>query len=148
MSRHGLRSAAPIESSAQDPPSGTARWGPARIGPSVRANAALVAIGAVGLVLRVLTSVTYRPALAFVQDTFDYLENAAVLQPGLVRPSGYPAFLRILSVAGSIAVIPVVQHVLGLSTGVLLYALLRRLGVGAWMAALGAAPVLLDSYQI
>jgi len=99
-------------------------------------------------VLRVLTSVTYRPALAFVQDTFDYLENAAVLQPGLVRPSGYPAFLRILSVAGSIAVVPVVQHVLGLSTGVLLYALLRRLGVGAWMATLGAAPVLLDSYQI
>jgi hypothetical protein len=101
-----------------------------------------------GLVLRVLTTLAYRPAMQFVQDSLDYLDDAERLVPGVVRPLGYPLFLRALSVTGRLGVVPVVQHLLGLVAGVLLYALLRRLGARSWMAALGAAPILLDGYQI
>jgi hypothetical protein len=41
-----------------------------------------------------------------------------------------------------------VQHLLGLATGVLVYALVRRLGVGAVGACVAAAPVLFDAYQL
>lgn len=106
-----------------------------------------VLLGA-GLVLRVLTTLTYRPAMQFVQDSFDYLHDAEQMVPSVIRPLGYPLFLRVLSVTGRLGVVPVAQHLLGLATGVLIYALLRRLGARSWMAALGAAPILLDGYQI
>lgn len=101
-----------------------------------------------GLVLRVLTTLAYRPAMQFVQDSLDYLHDAERLVPGVIRPLGYPVFLRVLSVTGRLGVVPVVQHLLGLAAGVLLYVLLRRLGARSWLAALGAAPILLDGYQV
>ena len=101
-----------------------------------------------GAVLRIATSVAYRPAMAFLQDSFDYLHDARQLQPGVVRPLGYPLFLRALSPAGQLQVVPIVQHLLGIGAGVALYLLLRHLGVRAWLAGLGAAPVLLDGYQV
>ena len=114
----------------------------------VRSEWPLLALVAAGAILRIATSVTYHPAMAFLQDSFDYLDDARRLQPGVVRPLGYPLFLRVLSPAGQLQVVPIVQHLLGLGAGVALYLLLRRLGVRAWLAGLGAAPVLLDGYQI
>ncbi len=102
----------------------------------------------VGLTLRVMTSVAYRPALHFIQDSFDYLGDADALVPGVVRPLGYPVFLRFLSAVGDLAVVPVAQHLLGLATAMILNLLLRHLGARPWVAALGAAPVLLDPSQI
>jgi hypothetical protein len=114
----------------------------------VRRHAAMAVLLLAGLVLRALTTLAYRPAMQFVQDSLDYLHDAEQLVPGVVRPLGYPLFLRALSVTGRLGVVPVVQHLLGLIAGVLLYALLRRLGARSWMAALGAAPILLDGYQV
>lgn len=114
----------------------------------VRSDWPLLALAAVGALLRIATSVTYHPAMAFLQDSFDYLDDARRLQPGVVRPLGYPLFLRALSPAGQLQVVPIVQHLLGLGAGVALYAVLRRLGVRPWLAGMGAAPVLLDGYQI
>ncbi|MGI8810165.1 MAG: hypothetical protein ACR2KK_20440 [Acidimicrobiales bacterium] len=114
----------------------------------VRSDWPLLILVAVGAVLRIATSVAYRPAMAFLQDSFDYLNDARQLQPGVVRPLGYPLFLRALAPAGQIQLVPVVQHLLGLGVGVAVYLLLRHLGVRSWVAGLGAAPVLLDGYQI
>ena len=114
----------------------------------VRSDWPLLALVAVGAALRIATSVAYRPAMAFLQDSFDYLTDAQQLQPGVVRPLGYPLFLRALSPAGDLQVVPIVQHLLGLGAGVALYLLLRHLGVRSWLAGLGAATVLLDGYQI
>lgn len=102
----------------------------------------------VGLVLRVLTTMAYRPAMQFVQDSFDYLHDAEQLVPSVIRPLGYPIFLRVLSLTGRLGVVPVVQHLLGLAVGVMIYVLLGRLGARPWLAALGAAPILLDGYQV
>lgn len=103
---------------------------------------------AVGTVLRVLTVVAYRPAMEFVQDSFDYLGDARSLTPGVIRPLGYPMFLRILASTGHFGLVPVVQHLLGLIMAIMLYALLRRFGAWPWLAALGLAPLLLDGYQV
>jgi hypothetical protein len=98
--------------------------------------------------LRVVVQIAYRPALFFYGDSFAYLENTARLQPEPIRPFGYPLLLRAVLVIHDLAAVPAVQHVLGLATGVLVYALVRRLGVGAVGACIAAAPVLFDAYQL
>lgn len=100
----------------------------------------------VGGVLRVVTLLAYRPALLF-WDSTRYLGNAENLVPRF-RPAGYPVFLRLLPLEYGLAVVPVVQHLIGLGMAVLIYLLLQRLGARRWVAALATAPVLLDSFQL
>ena len=95
-----------------------------------------------GLGLRVLATVAYRPALLYI-DSAKYLEG-----PGGTAPQGYRALLRLLDPAGGFALVAAVQHLFGLAMGVALYAVLRRRGAPRWAAALAAAPVLLDAYQL
>ena len=114
----------------------------------LRADWPLLVLVAVGAGLRVATSVAYRPAMVFLQDSFDYLGDAQRMRPGVVRPFGYPLFLDALSAGGRLQLVPVAQHLLGLAAGIGIYLLLRHLGARAPVASLGAAPVLLDGYQI
>ena len=114
----------------------------------LRTDWAILALVVAGAGLRLATTVAYRPAMAFMQDSFDYLADAQRLEPGMIRPFGYPLFLRVLSAGGRLDLVPVVQHLLGVGVGVALYLLLRHLGARSWVAGLGAAPVLLDGYQI
>jgi hypothetical protein len=100
-----------------------------------------------GVALRVVTSLAYRPALVYI-DSIGYLENETHLKPELVRPLGYPVFLRILPLGAGLWVVPVVQHLLGVAMAVAIYALLLRLDVTRWLAALATAPVLLDAMQL
>lgn len=100
-----------------------------------------------GAVLRAVAFAAYRPALIYY-DSIPYLENAEQLQPYVVRPLGYPLFLRLLPIEHELAVAPFVQHLFGLLIAVVLYMLLSRLGVRRWLAALATAPVLLDGYQL
>ena len=63
-------------------------------------------------------------------------------------PAGYPEFLRILRVFGDTLTFAIfVQHVLGVATGLLLFATVRRV-VSAWWALLPAAVVLLAGPQL
>ncbi|MBO0729178.1 MAG: hypothetical protein J2P57_07950 [Acidimicrobiaceae bacterium] len=101
-----------------------------------------------GFLLRLVVTVTYRPGLELYGDSYDYLVKANTLVPGPWNPAGYPLFLRVLSVTGTLGVVPLVQHLLGLGIGVAVYALLLRLGIRRPLAALGAVPVLLDAYQV
>jgi hypothetical protein len=95
-----------------------------------------------GLVLRILTQLAYSPALVYI-DTDRYLHGDSSLDP-----LGYLAVLWPLQRAGGLAVVAAVQHLLGLVMAVALYWLLLRRGMWRWAAALAAAPVLLDGYQL
>ena len=101
-----------------------------------------VLLGA-GLVLRVLASVAYRPALIYI-DTMKYLYNA---YPG-ADPVGYKVPLKLILVVSNLETVAAIQHLLGLLIAVTIYLMLIRLRVPPWLAALAAAPVLLDAYQL
>ncbi|HEV7364070.1 MAG TPA: phospholipid carrier-dependent glycosyltransferase [Solirubrobacteraceae bacterium] len=113
----------------------------------VRRHALFLGLLGAGVVLRVLTSIAYWPAL-LSYDSQGFLQNAAHLRPDPVRPIGYPVFLWILNNAHDLAVVPAVQHALGILIAGLIYAVLLRLGIRRWAAALATAPVLLDAYQL
>jgi hypothetical protein len=98
---------------------------------------------AAGLVLRILVAVAYRPALIYV-DTLKYLYGAS---PGS-EPLGYHLILKVILVVGDLPAVVAIQHLLGLAMGVMLYVVLLRRGVLRWVAALTAAPVLLDAYEL
>jgi hypothetical protein len=96
-----------------------------------------------GLVLRVLAQVAYRPALFYI-DSIKYLFGA---YPGN-DPPGYQLVLRPFLAVANLDLVAAAQHLLGLAMAVALYALLLRRGSPRWLAALAAAPVLLDGYQL
>ncbi|MFC6578706.1 hypothetical protein [Planomonospora parontospora] len=100
-----------------------------------------------GAVLRVITMLGYRPAIWF-PDSYTYVVTALKPRPDLVRPAGYSMFLRLLEPLHSFALVALVQHLVGLGIGVLVYLAARRLRVPGRAAALASAPVLLDAYQI
>src|SRR5262245_46683609 len=98
---------------------------------------------AAGLALRVLAQVGYHPALIYV-DTLKYLYGD---YPGS-EPLGYTGILKLILLAGGLGVVALAQHLIGLATAVVLYIVLLRRGAAPWLAALAAAPLLLDAYQV
>jgi hypothetical protein len=93
-----------------------------------------------GLLLRLASGLAYRPALIYV-DTLKYLYGAS---PG-ADPLGYRA---VLLAVGSLSAVVLLQHLLGIAVAFLIYAVVLRRGGSRWLAALAAAPVLLDAYQV
>jgi 4-amino-4-deoxy-L-arabinose transferase-like glycosyltransferase len=141
-------------SEADGQPSGNGRLS-ARRSPGVRAvlgalrrHWLFAALVASGLALRVVVTLAYRPALFTITDSEWYLAVADNLEPSTLRPVGYSAFLRALPLGFGLELVPIVQHLLGLLAALLLYAVLLRLGVRPWLAALATAPALLDSYLL
>jgi hypothetical protein len=108
------------------------------------ATAALTA----GVVLRVIVMAGFGPAALFKLDTYDYLWDAAHLQPNPVNPSGYAVFLWLLKPFHSLMLIAGLQHVMGLAIAVMIYAILRSWRAGPWLATAAAAPVLFDPAQL
>ncbi|WP_116050097.1 glycosyltransferase family 2 protein [Amycolatopsis palatopharyngis] len=102
---------------------------------------------AAGIVLRVLTWLAYQPALLYI-DSFRYLANVDALRPDQLNPIGYDLVLGPLLSIGGLAFTAAVQHLLGLGIAVALYALAIRHNVPRWLAAIVAAVVLLDAYQL
>ncbi|MGS2643163.1 hypothetical protein [Streptosporangium sp. LJ11] len=102
---------------------------------------------AAGIALRVIAMLGYRPALWF-PDSYTYVVTALKPRPDLVRPAGYPMFMRLLEPFHEFAVVALAQHLLGLLVGVLVYLTARRLRAPGWAAALASVPSLLDAYQI
>jgi len=97
----------------------------------------------IGLILRILTQLAYRPALLYI-DTVKYIYNA---WPG-TDPVGYKLPLRFILFFGDLSTVAAVQHLLGLAMAVTLYLVLLRRGCPRLLAALAIAPVLLDAYQL
>ncbi len=101
----------------------------------------------VGALFRGVALLGFRPILWF-NDGFEYLGVAQRWQAYPIRPAGYSAFLVLLRPLHSFAILASVQHLLGLVTAALVYALLRHRGVAGWLATLGVVPQLLDVHQI
>ncbi len=100
------------------------------------------------VLLRIVVTVTYRPALFFTGDSVTYLENSAPSQPGTARPILYAVLLRIVLTSSQLILVPIVQHGLGLASAGVSYAVLRHLGVRKGIAVLGTLFVLFDPLQL
>jgi hypothetical protein len=111
--------------------------------PAARRHWLMTALLLAGLVLRVLAQIAYRPALLYI-DTLKYLYNA---WPG-TDPLGYKGVLQAILLVGNLQAVTAVQHLVGLAMGVAIYLVVLRRGAPRWLAAVAAAPVLLDGYEL
>jgi hypothetical protein len=108
----------------------------------------LIAIAvALSVLVRVLAMLAFRPAL-FTPDSFGYLSAGIHPRPGQFHSAGYPTMLFLLLPFYSLLVVTIVQHLMGIATAVLGYAVLRRWDLPAWGAVLAMSPVLFDSRQV
>jgi hypothetical protein len=86
---------------------------------------------------------------AWFNDSFEYLANTVHFNLDPTRVSGYSVLLKLLEPFHSYALITILQHLMGLAVGVMVYALARhRFGAPAWLATLAAVPVLYDGFEI
>jgi hypothetical protein len=114
---------------------------------ALRGHAVFGVVLLAGTALRVAAMIGYRGALWF-PDSRSYVRYAVHLEPSVARPQGYAFFLRALEPFHDLGAVVAVQHLMGLAVGVGVYAVARRYGLPGWGAALAAAPVLLDAYEI
>ncbi len=119
-------------------PGSTARRG----GRLLRRHWIFVALLVAAVGLRVITQIAYRPALFYI-DSFKYLTGSSGYDP-----EGYRFLLAPILWVGNLAWVPAFQHLLGLAMGLAIYVVLIRRGAPRWAAALAAAPILLDAYQL
>ncbi|MEO5875667.1 MAG: hypothetical protein ABIS86_15440 [Streptosporangiaceae bacterium] len=102
---------------------------------------------ATGIVLRIITMLGFRWQLWF-NDAWSYVGAAVRMRPHEARPNGYSFLLAAFRPVHAYWPTIVLQHLLGLAVGVMIYALLVRRGSRPWVACLAGAPVLLDAYEI
>lgn len=112
----------------------------------------LLVIVACAAALRVVVLLAYQPALIF-PDSEAYLQHAQFFvagnwTPDWLRTSGYSLLLIPAVLMHNLAVVAAGQHLLGLATAVLIYALLLHFGARRWIAALATVPVLFDPLQL
>ena len=118
----------------------------------VRQHWQLLLVLACAAALRAVVLLAYRPALIF-PDSERYLQYtqqyiAGHWYPDWLRTSGYSLLLVPAVLIHTLIVIPVAQHVLGLATAILIYAVLVHFGSRPWLAALATVPVLFDPLQL
>jgi hypothetical protein len=118
------------------------------VGPILRRHWLFAVFLVVAVGLRIVVLIAYWPGLELFTDSSDYLALARTVAPGIWHPAGYPLFLVPLSLTGQLGVVVVVQHLMGIAMGFLVYGLVLRLGGRRALAALAALPVLLDGYQL
>lgn len=102
----------------------------------------------IGAAVRVVVMLAFRPGFIY-SDAHTYLALVDNFRPFPDRVIGYAVLLKALAwlttdtwlVAGA-------QHVLGLGTAAIGYALLRRWGVSGLVATLAVLPVLLDGMEL
>ncbi|GAA4074265.1 hypothetical protein [Actinomadura miaoliensis] len=124
--------------------------------PAARRHWPVAAVLAAALAVRAVALAGYPTGLWF-GDSVGYLRVAVTLAPSITRASAYGVMLLVLRPLHSLFAVVVVQHLIGLLTAALLYALVWRHARAAWPdrlllpGVLGAAatlPVLFDGYQI
>ena len=105
-----------------------------------------------GAALRGVVLAAYHPALIF-PDSVRYLQYGHNFadgrwSPDALRQSGYSVLIIPIAALHDLWLVPVTQHLAGLATAVLVYAVLIRSGARTWLAALATIPVLFDPLQL
>lgn len=119
-----------------------------RVRQLARRHRGLLALLVLGGGIRTVAVVAYSSALWF-PDSSDYYRSALLGQPAVHRPFGYSALLAALvHLHLSFRAVAVVQHLLGLVTVVVVYALLVRRGVPRWGCLLAVLPLALDGFVV
>jgi len=114
----------------------------------------LAALFAAGVLLRLGLMYAVRPAFLGYSDTHVYLYAAERLDAGhwfasQHQPNGYPIFIELVHFLGAkLRLLILVQHILGLASGLLLYATVRRAGGPPWLGLLPAGVIFLCGFQI
>jgi Dolichyl-phosphate-mannose-protein mannosyltransferase len=102
--------------------------------------------------LRVVVLLAYQQALIFPDSEryLQYAHNFIIGQwiPDWLRTSGYSFLLIPAVLAHNLTSVVAIQHLLGLTTGVLIYATALHFGARRWVAALATIPVLFDPLQL
>jgi hypothetical protein len=100
------------------------------------------------VLLRVDAELGYRWQ-AWFNDSFQYVQNTVHFQLDPARVSGYSLWLKLLQPLHTYSVVTILQHLMGLAIGVMVYALARhRFGAPAWLATVATVPVLYDGFEI
>ena len=112
----------------------------------------LLIVAGCAAALRAVVLLAYRPALIF-PDSERYLQYAQQFiaghwTPDWLRTSAYSVLLIPPVLIHNLILVPLAQHVLGLVTAVLIYAVLVHLGSRRWLAVLATVPVLADPLQL
>ena len=110
----------------------------------------LVLVLLLGAVIRGLFMAAWSPAFMGWPDAKSYIDvSQSELFGNPLRPAGYPLFLVVLnSIWTNIHFVVVVNHVLGLATAVVLYAIVVRAGGPRWLGLVPAAIVALGGDQM
>jgi hypothetical protein len=115
-----------------------------------RSQLAVVTVFALGILVRCLLMLAYRPAFLGIPDTGAYVDAAhhdLFLDP--VHPSGYAWFLRVLHfVSADLSVTIVVQHALGVATAYVLFTSIARVTGHRIVGLLTAAVVLFNGLEL
>lgn len=103
-----------------------------------------------GVVLRVVLVVQWHPAFVGYSDSGVYFQGAYEdIWSDPIRTVGYAVVLDVLHALTPHLLLPIViQHLLGLTTAVLLFLTVRRTAAPAWLALLPAATILLSGPQV
>jgi Dolichyl-phosphate-mannose-protein mannosyltransferase len=118
----------------------------------VRRHWLFAVVVACATALRAVVQLAYQPALIF-PDSERYLQYAQQYitghwDPDWLRTSGYSLLLIPAVLTHNLAVVAAVQHLLGLATAVLIYAVLVHFGARRGLAVLATIPVLFDPLQL
>jgi hypothetical protein len=113
----------------------------------------IVALGVVflaGLALRLYFYERWRPALTGFPDSSIYIQDAiSGIFNDPLRVGGYSEFLRLMhGIHPTLSFAILVQHLLGLASGLLLFGAMRRAGSSGWVALAPAAVVMLSGSEI
>lgn len=110
----------------------------------------LLLLFATGLSLRVILMITYFPALMLSYDSPRYARIDSMPMFGdFWMPAGYPMLLKLLhAISDQVWFTIVVQHIMGLTMGLVIYLVLRYLSVKPWAASLPAGVVFLSGDQL
>lgn len=135
-----------------DPASSPAGTRELTLGGRTRRHWPFAALLVLAAALRAVVLVAYHPALIF-PDSVRYLQYAHNFTAGqwsadALRQSGYSVLIIPVMLLHELWIIPLAQHLAGLATAVLVYAVLVRFGVRTWLAAVAAVPVLFDPLQL
>ena len=106
----------------------------------------LLLLFAAGVFLRAILTVAYFPAVMMSYDAPRYARiNSMPMFGDFWMPAGYPMLLRLLhAISHQLWFTIAVQHVMGLSVGLMMFLAMRRLGTKRWIACLPAGVIFLS----